>query len=382
MKSVLDYSDGFGGTEAGLPPPDPIIKSPEQARQTLLREHRADRGIFRNRTLLVVMALGIILALWTRWSLVILGCVLVADFIAFVLRRMRMLKEFSRGTPRITTAAQATAVDALFAQARIKVPSMTDWESAFGLADAPPWKTALRYRELMRLGQPAAGSVFLDVGSGDGRLGWRYGLAKQVRRYVGLDLGFDLVSELKHRLPNSDAIQGGADSLPIRSGAADFIACTEAFEHFTEPGEVLQEFTRCLAPNGRVVIQSPSALRLRNVNPLHIAQCLAGIWFPWILLPLVVHEHTFTRTYTYHWDFTLQQFLQFARASGLTVREILCATYQFNPDGGTIDRAAYFITRHVPPFNLLGWDMTIVLDKSAEPKDHRSRKSAPSLEQE
>jgi SAM-dependent methyltransferase len=364
MKSLTALNYDLDSTIAGRPLSNSTIKSPEQARLTILREHRADRGIFGNKTLLLIMAVGIILGFWTRWSLITLGCILVVDFIAFVLRRILLLNEFAQGAPRISTAAQATAADEVFARAQINLPSMTDWECAAGLASAPPWKTGLRYRELLRLGQPAAGAVFLDVGCGDGRLGWQYGAAQQVRKYVGLDLGFELVRELTRHLPTSDGIQCGADSLPIKSGALDFIACTEAFEHFAEPGYVLREFARCLGPNGRVVIQSPSALRLRNVNPLHIAQCLAGVWFPWVLLPLVVHEHTFTRTYTYHWDFTLHQFRQYAKDSGLVLGKVLCATYHFNPDGGALDRVAYFVTRHVPPFNLLGWDMTIVLDKT------------------
>jgi ubiquinone/menaquinone biosynthesis C-methylase UbiE len=240
---------------------------------------------------------------------------------------------------------------------------MTDWERAAGLAEAPPWKTALRYQELLRLGQPSAAAVFLDVGCGDGRLGWRYGAAEQVGRYVGLDVGFDLVRELKRRLPASGAIQAGADDLPIKAGAVDFIACTEAFEHFAQPGDVLREFARCLAPKGRVAIQSPSAMRLRNINPLHILQCVAGAWFPWVLQPLIVHEHTFTRTYSYHWDFTLHQFRQYAQQSGLVMRKVHCATYHFNPDGALLHRVAYSATRRVWPLTLLGWDMTVVLDK-------------------
>jgi ubiquinone/menaquinone biosynthesis C-methylase UbiE len=340
-----------------------LIKSSEEARLTIRREQRADRGLFSNRTLLAVMSIGTMLGLWTFWSLIALMMILLTDFVAFIVRRSCLLEEFGRGTPLIVTATQATAVDKMFALSGAELPSMTDWERTAGLGEAPPWKIALRYEELLRVGKPVPGSAFLDVGCGDGRLGWRFGVADRVRRYVGIDLGFDLVRELKVHLPKSDAIQAGADNLPIKSGSLDFIACTEAFEHFSKPDVALREFARCLAPKGRVLIQSPSALRLRNVNPLHILQCVIGSWFPCVLQPLIVHEHTFTRTYTYHWDFTLKQFRQYARKCGLAVKSVHCATYRFDPNGSPLHRLAYFGTRHVWPLTLLGWDLTIVLDK-------------------
>jgi cyclopropane fatty-acyl-phospholipid synthase-like methyltransferase len=125
---------------------------------------------------------------------------------------------------------------------------------------------------------------------------------------------------------NSDGLRskvGLLSYLDYNLNFATLVACTEAFEHFAEPGDVLHEFARCLAPNGRVAIQSPSALRHRNINPLHIPQCLARAWYSGVLQPSIVHEHSLTRTYSHHWDFTLHQFGQSARQSGIVCEKFI-----------------------------------------------------------
>lgn len=249
-----------------------FVKSFDEARKTLARQRRAERGFLPNKAIGATIGAGVLSWCLGYWS-VGLACLLllVADFIYFCVRRRQMLREFEQGTPRIITPGEAAAADDAFAHAGLSVPSMTDWQNAAGQGAAPEWKTDLRYKELVRLGDLRPNDTVLDLGCGDGRLGWRYGVARTAGTYIGLDLSFDLLRELRRHLPGSSGVQAGADCLPFQNGAITFIACTEAFEHFADPAHVMDEFTRCLKRGGRIVIQSPSAMRIRNANPFHLA---------------------------------------------------------------------------------------------------------------
>ncbi|HZC67058.1 MAG TPA: class I SAM-dependent methyltransferase, partial [Nitrospirales bacterium] len=177
-----------------------------------------------------------------------------------------------------------------------------------------------------------------------------------------------LLRELKTKLPTAAAVQCDANvGLPFQTGSVDLVTCTDALTALPAPEPALREFARITKPGGWIVIQSPAASQLRNLNPLHIAQCVLGLWFPALLLPTVVHENTFVTAYTYHWDFTLQQIRAWVTPLGLSIRRVFCASYRFNPRGPWWHRPAYHLTRRLPILNRLGWDMTIVIKKVSHP---------------
>jgi ubiquinone/menaquinone biosynthesis C-methylase UbiE len=201
-------------------------------------------------------------------------------------------------------------------------------------------------------------------------MAWRYGIHKGADVFIGIDVGLDLLRTFKEKLSGATAIQSEGSVLPLQDGVVDFLCCTEAFEHLPRPDRALKEFARVLRPGGRIVIQSPAATRLRNLNPLHVVQCVIGMRVPAVLQPMVVHEHTWTRTYTYHWDFTHQQLQSYCAGTGLRVVSMMCVTYRFNPNGSALHRMAYMLSRRLPILNRLGWDMTVVFEKAAG--EHRN----------
>jgi ubiquinone/menaquinone biosynthesis C-methylase UbiE len=287
--------------------------------------------------------------------LAFLGC----DFVVFIMRRHRVLARYNAGQPRLSTADDFRAVDDAYTQRGEKPPTMTDFEKAAGFAFVPEWRTALRYREVGRF---YADGLLVDIGCGDGRLCWRYH-ACPPQNYYGVDAP-GLVAILREKTNDvAHALAGTAEATTLPDHHADLIVCSECFEHLTEPGVALREFCRILKPAGRIVIQSPSARRLRNLNPLHLIATYLGRWLPRILLPAMVHENTFVDAYTYHWDFTRQDIEAFISDLPLTIEALHGAVYRFNPNGNLLHRLAYRVARW-PVVNWLWWNMTIVLRKT------------------
>ena len=240
------------------------------------------------------------------------------------------------------------------------------YEEAAGLTGHAEWRKAMRYEEIIeRVQTRAPVAVLADVGCGDGRLAWRYGANQLCERFIGIDASGAMLVQVKAHLPDAETLLADAGTvIPLPDASVDVIACTEMFEHMATPEVTLREFARLLKPGGWIIIQSPNAAQLRNFNPFHVLQCVLGLWLPWILLPIVVHEQTFVRVYTYHWDFPVQWFRRRAKRFGLTVREFHCATYRFNPNGSLVHRLAYRAFRSVWPLTRFGWDMTVVLEKN------------------
>jgi len=154
-----------------------------------------------------------------------------------------------------------------------------------------------------------------------------------------------------------------AEDLGLTDASVDIVICSEAFEHLPKPEAALAEFSRVLKSQGRIVIQSPNALRLRNFNPFHLLSLAVGYWRPEVLLAKIVHPNTFVYAFTYHWDFTRQDFSEYARACpGLSVKSIKGATYRFNPEGSLVHRLCARLFR-LPGVHWLGGDLTVLLEK-------------------
>jgi ubiquinone/menaquinone biosynthesis C-methylase UbiE len=248
---------------------------------------------------------------------------------------------------------------------------MTDYERAAGVAGHPTWRTDLRYQHLIALARPLKDQVILDVGTGDGRLAWKYGAHADARKFIGVDISFDLLAVFRQRMPNAMAVVCDLnDGLPFRRESVDRVLCTEAFEHFAAPDLVLKEFARVVTPGGRIVIQSPSAMQLRNLNPFHVLQCLVGRFLPSLLQPVVVHENTWVTAFTYHWDFTIQQLRGFCEPLGLRIRRTVCAMYRFNPDGSWVHRIGHAMTKQFP-LKHLGWDRTVLIERPMSRKERQ-----------
>jgi ubiquinone/menaquinone biosynthesis C-methylase UbiE len=343
---------------------DFVIRSQAEVAETLRIAVDADRGIFGNKILLPInlaLAVTLVARLWIAAAAIAL--ILVADFLVFVIRRRRTLHAYNTGTPRLTTAADFHDAAAAFEAQGHEAPSMSDWERAAGFGDCPEWRISLRYREASAF---YCGGKVADVGCGDGRLCWLHHIC-DAEHYYGID-NAEIVSVLSARTGGvAHAIAGTAENTTLPDESMDLIVCTEAFEHLTDPGIALREFCRILKPGGRIVIQSPSARQLRNLNPLHWLQTALGYWFPSLLQPTMVHANTFLRVYTYHWDFTRQDFQRYTRGLPLAIESMRGATYHFNPNGNLIHRLGYKVSGW-PVINALWWDLTVVLRRSVHEK--------------
>lgn len=335
------------------------VKNKDEIARTLRERLAANNGLFSKKlqlALVVLLIASAVLRMW--WIVAAIGAILLLDFAVFVARRRQTLRRWTEGVPRQTTARDFELADQSFAAVGQRSPTMSDFEQAMGFSEEPDWRTANRYREIVQF---YCGGLVADIGCGDGRLCWRYNICPS-ENYYGIDAG-GLVKVLEEKTSGrGHAIVGIAEATGLPDNFVDFVACTEVFEHLTSPGHALGEFARVLQPGGRIVIQSPSARRMRNLNPFHLVQVYLGRWFPQILLRAMVHENTFLGAYSYHWDFTHQDFEEYVRGLPLEIESMHTAMYRFNPNGSLLHRFGYHVAR-LPIINSLWWDMTVVLRK-------------------
>jgi SAM-dependent methyltransferase len=112
-----------------------------------------------------------------------------------------------------------------------------------------PFDAAIhRFVVRIALATPAAARV-LDAGAGECRFKPAFSRA----RYVGVDSGQGDPTWDYSRL---DAF-ASLESLPFRDFSFDHVVCIVVLEHSSEPGRVIEEFLRVLAPGGKVHLVVP-----------------------------------------------------------------------------------------------------------------------------
>lgn len=119
----------------------------------------------------------------------------------------------------------------------------------------------------------------VDVACGTGLL------ARQIRRQwphisvIGVDVSEAMLDEARRHLPQVAASDhagaiawrvGQAEALPVESGWADTVVCTNAFHLVQDPESALAEMRRVLQPGGRLVIVDwcRDDLRMRLMLPV------------------------------------------------------------------------------------------------------------------
>ena len=117
------------------------------------------------------------------------------------------------------------------------------------------YANGLLMRHVDQLARGLNGNVVIDVGCG--QQPYRPCLSG-FKRYVG----FDSV-DAPDRGDTADVL-GDALALPFAGGSADAVLCTEVIEHVTDPGLMLSEFARVLAPGGFVLLTSPFTWQLHD----------------------------------------------------------------------------------------------------------------------
>jgi 2-polyprenyl-3-methyl-5-hydroxy-6-metoxy-1,4-benzoquinol methylase len=119
------------------------------------------------------------------------------------------------------------------------------------------WVERQRVRTIIRLLQPRAGDMILEVGCGSGNV---LEALPHGTKPVGIDLSSTLVTESRVRLAGRGSMiaQANAEQLPFPTGHFSRIICTEVLEHVQRPEVVLGEIARVAQPDAIIVISIPN----------------------------------------------------------------------------------------------------------------------------
>jgi SAM-dependent methyltransferase len=114
--------------------------------------------------------------------------------------------------------------------------------------------------EQSRPGYPADAVLWLagetpcdvvDLGAGTGKL--TRSLAALGHHVVAVEPLGELLDRLRAAVPGVTAVAGSAESMPLPDGAADVVACAQAF-HWFDQEPALAEIARVLRPSGRLAL--------------------------------------------------------------------------------------------------------------------------------
>jgi SAM-dependent methyltransferase/uncharacterized protein YbaR (Trm112 family) len=257
------------------------VKTKDEAARTIADMVRMDSGFIRHPRAFYALYAFLLLFLlmgWKSGAFVIL-VLMAVDWVTFRARRARILARYAGNPLRLRTVADHEAVDRLYEREGKDQPNMSDWvrlarEAVGGAAgaDVAPVQDDERYADIAREYEASAvtGGVVLDVGCNDGRAYVDFGVGRGAT-FIGVDVSRLLLKAFLERIPDQTAVQADGLRLPIKEASVDFLFCTETLEHIADPGGAMLEFMRVLKPGGRLIVQSPNAHRLRNLNVFHMA---------------------------------------------------------------------------------------------------------------
>jgi SAM-dependent methyltransferase len=132
---------------------------------------------------------------------------------------------------------------------------------------SPYWLDWMNLRGAIARLAPDAKGVLLDVGCSERPYAALF--APYVKRYIGLDYPPALLDkqpellEILDRLKDAVDVFGDGRRLPFVDASFDTVLSTEVLEHVLSPGALLQEMTRVLKPEGRLLLTVPF------IQPLH-----------------------------------------------------------------------------------------------------------------
>ncbi len=120
--------------------------------------------------------------------------------------------------------------------------------------------------------QFAAGKRVLDAACG---AGYGSGMlsAAGATEVVGVDLDEEVVTALRAKMVAGVSFEvADLRRLPFDDARFDLVTCFEAIEHVPEPGLVLDELRRVLAPGGVIAISTPNRDVYVPGNPFHLRE--------------------------------------------------------------------------------------------------------------
>lgn len=352
-------------------------KTRKEAARTVAEMGRIDNGLLVKPRWYYMAYLLLIASLALRFEagLVAIAFLLLIDWVDFRLRRGETLSRYNANPLKLVTVADHRAVDELYEREGKGQPTMTDWVNlarevtgAGGEGEDEPVEDDHRYLDIKRVfdRSPKTGGVTVDVGANDGRAAWRFGIGSG-GTVVGVDVSHLLLQKFLENLPEHVALQADGACLPLKDACADFVLCTETLEHIPDPGAAIAECFRVLKPGGRLMVQSPNAHRLRNLNPFHVLVLIVSLATDRVLQKKTVHENTWHNGITYHWDFSVQDYRRMVYAAGGDIVELRSAQFFFPRFllGGTQNgfAAKERILARIPIVRFFGGDLVMVAEK-------------------
>jgi ubiquinone/menaquinone biosynthesis C-methylase UbiE len=97
-----------------------------------------------------------------------------------------------------------------------------------------------------RLGIDARSTV-LDLGAGTGKL--TRALVPRAGRVIAVEPGPEMLAQLRHAVPEAEAMLGAAEAIPLPDDAVDAVVCGQSF-HWFRTDEALPEISRVLRATG------------------------------------------------------------------------------------------------------------------------------------
>jgi SAM-dependent methyltransferase/uncharacterized small protein (DUF1192 family) len=130
-----------------------------------------------------------------------------------------------------------------------------------------------RYRWAARA---ASGRLVLDAGCGTG-YGCRLLAAAGAREVVGVDIAGAVLEAVGPEMPESVQLRvGDLRQLDLDDDSFELVVCFEVIEHVEDPGSVLDELVRVLAPGGLLLVSSPNRGVYPPGNPHHLHEFAPG----------------------------------------------------------------------------------------------------------
>jgi ubiquinone/menaquinone biosynthesis C-methylase UbiE len=96
-----------------------------------------------------------------------------------------------------------------------------------------------------------AGRTVLDLAAGTGKL--TRGLVRTGAHVIAVEPGQQMLAQLRHVLPDVEALVGGAEAIPLEDGSVDAVTVGSAF-HWFRHDEAVPELHRVLRPGGAVAL--------------------------------------------------------------------------------------------------------------------------------
>lgn len=95
--------------------------------------------------------------------------------------------------------------------------------------------------------------TIVDLGGGTGRIA-RF-LINKVQKITVVDISKKMLKQCQRRHPKLYCAQAEAQSMPFADNSIDKIIIIDAFHHFPNQKQVVQEIKRVLIKNGKVIIE-------------------------------------------------------------------------------------------------------------------------------